>query len=51
MQAQLMKYKFFLLEEHATNKILLHEARKAGFNEIAREEEIISKFLFQKYRR
>ena len=48
MQAQLAKYKFFLLEEHATNRILLHEAKKAGFYENAHEEEIISKFLFQK---
>ena len=47
MQAQLAKYKFFLLEEHATNRVLLHEAKKAGFNENMREEEIISKFLFQ----
>jgi thiol-disulfide isomerase/thioredoxin len=48
MQAQLAKYKFFLLEEHATNKILLQEAKKAGFKENEPEEEIISKYLDQK---
>jgi len=48
MQAQLAKHKFFLLEDHATDKILLQEARKAGFKENAPEEQIISKFLAQK---
>ncbi len=48
MQAQLAKYKFYLLEEHATNKILLQAARKAGFKENEPEEEIISKYLDQK---
>lgn len=47
-QQQLAKYKFFLLEEHATDKIVLQEARKAGFKEDGPEERIISKFLFQK---
>jgi thiol-disulfide isomerase/thioredoxin len=48
MQAQLAKYKFSLLEEHATNRILLQEAKKAGIKENEPEEEIISKFLAQK---
>jgi thiol-disulfide isomerase/thioredoxin len=48
MQAQLAKHKFFLLEEHATKRILLQEARKAGFKENELEEQTISKFLAQK---
>jgi len=48
VQAQLAKYKFFLLEEHATKKILLQEAKKAGFKENEPEEEVIGKFLAQK---
>jgi thioredoxin 1 len=48
MQVQLAKHKFFLLEDHATNRILLQEAKKAGFKENEAEEEIIGKFLAQK---
>jgi thioredoxin 1 len=48
VQAQLAKYKFFLLEEHATKRILLQEANKAGFKKNEPEEQIISKFLVQK---
>ena len=48
MQAQLAKHKFFLLEEHAINMILLQEAKKAGSKEDEPEEEIITKFLVQK---
>jgi thioredoxin 1 len=48
MQAQLAKYKFFLLERHAMNMILLQEAKKAGSKENEPEEEIIAKFLVQK---
>ncbi len=48
LQAQLSKYKFFLLEEHATKNILLQEAKKAGFKENEPEEKIIGKFLAQK---
>jgi len=48
MQAQLAKHKFFLLEDHATKRILLQEAKKAGFKENELEEQIISKFLAQK---
>jgi thioredoxin 1 len=48
MQAQLVKQRFFLLEDHATNRILLQEAKKAGFNGNEPEEQIISKFLVQK---
>ena len=48
MQAQLAKYKFFLLERHAMNMILLQEAKKAGSKENEPEEEIITKFLVQK---
>jgi len=48
MQAQLAKYKFFLLEDYATKSILLQEAKKAGFKKDEPEEQIISKFLGQK---
>ena len=48
MQAQLAKQKFFLLEDHAANRILLQEAKKAGFKENEPEDQIISKFLVQK---
>lgn len=48
MAAQLAKSKFFLLEDHASDKILLQEAKKAGFKEDGPEEQIISKFLAQK---
>jgi len=48
IQAQLAKHKFFLLEDQATKKILLQEARKAGFKENESEEQLISKFLAQK---
>jgi len=48
LRQQLEKYKFFLLEEHATDKIVFQEARKAGFNQDEPQEMIISKFLFQK---
>jgi len=48
MQAQLAKYKFFLLERHAMNMILLQEAKKAGSKENEPEEEIITRFLVQK---
>jgi thioredoxin 1 len=48
MQVQLAKHKFFLLEDHATNRILLQEAKKAGFKENEPEDQIISKFLVQK---
>jgi thiol-disulfide isomerase/thioredoxin len=48
MQAQLAKHKFFMLEDYATKRILLQEARKAGFKENEPEEELITKFLSQK---
>ena len=48
MQAHLAKYKFFLLERHAMNMILLQEAKKAGSKDNEPEEEIITKFLVQK---
>jgi thiol-disulfide isomerase/thioredoxin len=48
IQAQLAKHKFFLLERNATNRILLQEAKKAGFNQNEPEEDIIGKFLAQK---
>jgi thioredoxin 1 len=48
MQAQFAKHKFFLLEDHATNRMLLQEAKKAGFKENEPEDQIISKFLVQK---
>ncbi len=48
MQAQLAKFKFFLLEDYATKSILLQEAKKAGFKKDEPEEQIISKFLGQK---
>jgi len=48
MQAHLAKYKFFLLERHAMNMILLQEAKKAGSKDNEPEEEIITNFLVQK---
>jgi len=48
LQAQLAKYKFFLLEDYATKSILLQEAEKAGFKKDEPDEQVISKFLGQK---
>ena len=48
VQAELAKYRFFLLEQHATEKILFREGKKAGFKENDPEEKIIAKFLDQK---
>jgi thioredoxin 1 len=48
IQAQLAKHQFFHLERFAMNKILLQEAKKAGFKESEAEEEIITNFLAQK---
>jgi thioredoxin 1 len=48
IQAQLAKHKFFLLEDQATKRILLQEAKKAGFKQNDPEEQLISKFLAQK---
>jgi len=47
-QAQFAKHKFFLLEKYAMNKILLQEAKKAGFKDSESEEEMIMKLLAQK---
>jgi thioredoxin 1 len=48
IQAQLAKHKFFLLEKLAMNRILLQEAKKAGFKDSEPEEEIIGRYLAQK---
>ncbi len=48
IQAQLAKHQFFLLEKLAMNRILLQEAKKAGFQGNEPEEERIAKFLAQK---
>lgn len=48
LQAQLAKYKFFLLEDYATKSILLQEAKKAGLKKDEPDEQVISKFLTQK---
>jgi hypothetical protein len=49
MQAQLAKYKFFLLERHAMNMILLQEAKKAGSKENEPEEEITGPHSFMPF--
>jgi thioredoxin 1 len=48
LRQQLEKYKFFLLEDHATDKIVYQEARKAGFKQDEPQATIISKFLLDK---
>ncbi len=47
-QAQFAKHKFFLLEKYAMNRILLQEAKKAGFKDSESEEEMIMELLAQK---
>jgi hypothetical protein len=49
MQAQLAKYKFFLLERHAMNMILLQDAKKAGSKENEPEEEITGPHSFMPF--
>ncbi len=51
VQAQLSKYKFFLLEEHATNRVLLHEAKRPDSMKICVKKKSFRSSFFKKYRR
>jgi thioredoxin 1 len=48
IQAQLAKNQFFHLERFAMNRILLQEAKKAGFKDSEPEEEIIGRYIARK---
>jgi thiol-disulfide isomerase/thioredoxin len=49
IQPQLKKNLFFILEQQATEKILLHEAEKSGLDKAGSKEEMIQAYLEQKF--